>query len=71
MPDYIITFKPDASDNEMQEFKDHAIDQGGYIVQEYSLIKGFAVSFSEKIVTSLETHPLVDRVEEDIQVQTQ
>ncbi|KAJ6002061.1 Proteinase inhibitor propeptide [Penicillium canescens] len=71
MPSYIITCKPDASDDEVQQVKKHAIDQGGEIIHEYNLIKGFSVAFDKDTVTSLETHPHVDNVEEDSEVQTQ
>ncbi|KAJ5775413.1 uncharacterized protein N7511_000424 [Penicillium nucicola] len=71
MPSYIVTCKKDASDAEVQDAKQHAIDQGGKIGHEYSLIKGFAVSFDDDAVNTLESHPHVENVEADSEVKTQ
>ncbi|KAJ5518309.1 Proteinase inhibitor propeptide [Penicillium expansum] len=61
MSSYIITCKPDATDDQVQAVKDHAKEQGGTIGHEYSLIKGFA----------LDSHPHVEHVEADQEVKTQ
>ncbi|KAF3027346.1 hypothetical protein E8E15_006561 [Penicillium rubens] len=71
MSSYIITCKPTATDDEVQAVKDHAQKQGGTIGHEYSLIKGFAVTFPKDTVHSLDAHPHVDNVEADKEVTTQ
>ncbi|KXG49965.1 Proteinase inhibitor, propeptide [Penicillium griseofulvum] len=71
MPSYIITCKKDADDSQVESVKQHAKDQGGSIIHEYSLIKGFAVTFPENTVHSLDTHPHVENVEADSEMRTQ
>ncbi|KAJ5955083.1 Proteinase inhibitor propeptide [Penicillium viridicatum] len=71
MSSYIITCKPDATDDQVQAVKDHAKEQGGTIGHEYSLIKGFAVSFPEDTVHSLDSHPHVEHIEADKEMKTQ
>ncbi|KAJ5165129.1 uncharacterized protein N7500_006959 [Penicillium coprophilum] len=71
MPSYIITCKPDATDDQVQAVKDKATEQGGSIGHEYSLIKGFSVTFPEDSVHSLDSHPHVENVEADGEVKTQ
>ncbi|KAJ5958575.1 uncharacterized protein N7479_005725 [Penicillium vulpinum] len=71
MPSYVITCKPDATDDQVQAVKDHAKEQGGKIGHEYSLIKGFAVSFPDDSVQSLAEHPHVENVEADSEVKIQ
>ncbi|KAJ5543254.1 hypothetical protein N7535_005684 [Penicillium sp. DV-2018c] len=71
MPSYIITCKPEATDVEVNEVKNHAKEQGGEITHEYSLIKGFAVQFPEGTAHTLDSHPHVDNVEADKEVRTQ
>ncbi|KAJ5142877.1 uncharacterized protein N7515_001664 [Penicillium bovifimosum] len=71
MPSYIITCKPDATDDDVQAVKEHARGQGGEITHEYSLIKGFAVSFPDDTAHTLESHPHVENVEADSKVHTQ
>ncbi|KAF9250457.1 uncharacterized protein N7518_005599 [Penicillium psychrosexuale] len=68
---YIITCKPDATDDEVKAVKEHAKEQGGKIGHEYSLIKGFAVSFPDGTVHSLDSNPHVENVEADQEVKTQ
>jgi hypothetical protein len=51
--------------------KDHAIAQGGTIGHEYSLIKGFSVSFPEDAISTLESHEHVKAVEKDGVMKTQ
>ncbi|KAL2754563.1 hypothetical protein ACRALDRAFT_1063363 [Sodiomyces alcalophilus JCM 7366] len=50
--------------------KQHAIDQGGKIGHEYSLIKGFSVTFDKDSVMTLQNHEHVDAVEADQEVKT-
>ncbi|TDZ53152.1 [3-methyl-2-oxobutanoate dehydrogenase [lipoamide]] kinase [Colletotrichum trifolii] len=65
MPTYIVTCKEDASDEQFKAAKQHAIDQGGKIGHEYSLIKGFSVEFPEDQISTLEKHEHVKHVEKD------
>ncbi|KAH6631568.1 hypothetical protein F5144DRAFT_602378 [Chaetomium tenue] len=71
MPSYIITCKKDASDDQVEAAKQHARDQGGQIGHEYSLIKGFQVTFPEDTVQTMKSHDSVDAVELDKEVRTQ
>jgi len=71
MPTYIITCKEDASDEQVQSAKQHAIDQGGKIGHEYKIIKGFSVTFDNDAVQTLEAHEHVKAVEEDAIMTTQ
>ncbi|KAJ4252338.1 hypothetical protein NW762_010936 [Fusarium torreyae] len=71
MPTYIVTCKEDASPEEVESVKQHAIDQGGKIGHEYSIIKGFSVAFDDNAVQTLENHEHVNAVEEDGVMQTQ
>ncbi|OAQ71211.1 peptidase inhibitor i9 domain-containing protein [Pochonia chlamydosporia 170] len=68
MPSYIVTCKDDASDDQIKAAKQHAIDQGGKITHEYTLIKGFAVSFDKDVMTTLESNEHVKAVEVDGEV---
>ncbi|KAH6856838.1 hypothetical protein B0I37DRAFT_368500, partial [Chaetomium sp. MPI-CAGE-AT-0009] len=47
-----VTCKPDATDAQVEEAKQHARDQGGEIGHEYTLIKGFQVIFPDGAVTA-------------------
>ncbi|KAJ5199075.1 hypothetical protein N7491_000362 [Penicillium cf. griseofulvum] len=71
MPSYIITCKPEATDDQVQAVKDHAKEQGGSIQHEYTLIKGFSVTFPEDTIQILEAHPHVENVEADGEMRTQ
>ncbi|KAK3318275.1 peptidase inhibitor I9 [Apodospora peruviana] len=71
MPSYIVTCKEDATPEQVEATKKHAIEQGGKIGHEYSLIKGFQVTFPEGSVSTLEKHEHVKDVEKDQEVKTQ
>ncbi|KAH6635593.1 hypothetical protein B0J18DRAFT_419212 [Chaetomium sp. MPI-SDFR-AT-0129] len=71
MPSYIVTCKENASPEEVAEAKKHAQDQGGQIGHEYSLIKGFQVTFPDDAIQTLESHEHVKAVELDGVVKTQ
>ncbi|KAF6829523.1 hypothetical protein CMUS01_08124 [Colletotrichum musicola] len=71
MPTYIVTCKEDATPDQVKAAKQHAVDQGGKIGHEYSLIKGFSVDFPEDAVQTLESHEHVKAVEKDQEVRTQ
>ncbi|KAI0593098.1 hypothetical protein F4809DRAFT_596586 [Biscogniauxia mediterranea] len=71
MPSYIVTCNPDATPEQVAAAKKHAQDQGGKITHEYNLIKGFAVSFPQDSITTLESHEHVKAVELDGEMKTQ
>ncbi|KAI5466583.1 branched-chain alpha-ketoacid dehydrogenase [Mariannaea sp. PMI_226] len=54
MPTYIV--KDADSDDDCDSAKEHAVQQGGTIGHEYTLIKGFSVTFPEDSITTLESH---------------
>ncbi|KAK3292208.1 uncharacterized protein B0H64DRAFT_224058 [Chaetomium fimeti] len=71
MPSFIVTCKPEATEDQVKAAKQHARDQGGEIGHEYSLIKGFQVTYPEGTVQTMASHEHVQDVEEDKQVTTQ
>ncbi|KAK0742190.1 hypothetical protein B0T21DRAFT_360791 [Apiosordaria backusii] len=71
MPSYIVTCKDHATEEEIAAAKQEAKDQGGTIGHEYTLIKGFQVTFPEGTVQTLEHHEHISSVEEDQDVHTQ
>ncbi|PTB42783.1 hypothetical protein M441DRAFT_55843 [Trichoderma asperellum CBS 433.97] len=71
MPAYIVTLHDDATDEQIAAAKKKATEAGGKITQEYSLIKGFAVSYPEGTVSTLAEDPSVKAVEEDAVMTTQ
>ncbi|KAK4655580.1 hypothetical protein QC762_303590 [Podospora pseudocomata] len=71
MPSYIVTCKDDATPEQIEAAKQHAKDQGGTIGHEYTLIKGFSVSFPEDSVQTLSSHEHVKEVEADQEMRTQ
>ncbi|KAJ5539998.1 hypothetical protein N7513_008330 [Penicillium frequentans] len=74
MSSFVVTFKPDAPDSEVQKVKDEITSGGGQIDHEYSLIKGFSFTRPEVAtldVKSLSSSPHVDNIEADKVVTTQ
>ncbi|KAL2260226.1 hypothetical protein VTK26DRAFT_5852 [Humicola hyalothermophila] len=71
MPSYIVTCKKDATPEQVEAAKQHARDQGGKIGHEYTLIKGFQVTFDEGTVNTMASHEHVEGVELDQEVRTQ
>ncbi|KAK4041371.1 peptidase inhibitor I9 [Parachaetomium inaequale] len=74
MSSYIVTFKADATDAEVQEVKDDVVAKGGTVEHEYSLIKGFSFKTPEVSgfsVDTLSAHPNVETVEADQEMRTQ
>jgi len=71
MPGYIVTLKSSATDAELNAAKKKATEQGGKIGHTYTLFKGFSVAFDNDAVTTLESDPNVQSVEEDQEVKTQ
>ena len=71
MPSYIVTLKDHVTDAEVTAIKKDAVENGGKITHEYTLIKGFAVEYPEDRVSTLESHPHVQAVERDQEMKTQ
>lgn len=65
-----ITLKENASPEELKKAKDKAVDQGGKILHEFTLIKGFTVEFPPDTISCLATDENIV-VEEDGMVTTQ
>ncbi|KUI68994.1 hypothetical protein VM1G_11543 [Cytospora mali] len=71
MPSYIVRCNPDATPEQIEAAKEHAVKQGGTIGHTYNLIKGFSVSFPEGSVVTLESNEHIKEVELDGEVKTQ
>jgi hypothetical protein len=71
MPTYIVTAKDEATDDQVAALKKQAVDQGGKIGHEYTLIKGFSVDYPEDQISTLQNHEHVKAVEKDQEVRTQ
>ncbi|KAL5594372.1 hypothetical protein BROUX41_001307 [Berkeleyomyces rouxiae] len=71
MPSYMVTLKKGSTDEEVTAAKELAQKQGGEITDEFTLIKGFAVSYPEGTVQTLENHPTVQSFEPNGTVKTQ
>ncbi|QUC16701.1 uncharacterized protein UV8b_00942 [Ustilaginoidea virens] len=70
MPSYIVSLKDDATDEQVKAAKQQAVEQGGVIGHEYTLFKGFSVTFDKDAITTLEANQDVKSVEVDGQVTT-
>ncbi|KAF1942232.1 hypothetical protein EJ02DRAFT_444188 [Clathrospora elynae] len=70
MAQFNITLKKDAPKEELDAAKKHVTDQGGKIVHEFSLIKGFTAEIPDDAISTLESNEHVT-VEKDSEVQTQ
>ncbi|EPS36568.1 hypothetical protein H072_9898 [Dactylellina haptotyla CBS 200.50] len=68
MPSYIVTVKEGVPKDAA---KQAAIDKGGKITHDYTLINAFAVEFPADSMVTLDAHPDVQAVEEDQVVTTQ
>ncbi|KAI2624324.1 hypothetical protein GGR54DRAFT_595985 [Hypoxylon sp. NC1633] len=71
MPTYIVTCKPEATPEQVTAAKKRAEEQGGKIGHEYSLIKGFSVTFPSDAITTLKADENIQNVEMDQEVKTQ
>ncbi|PWY71755.1 hypothetical protein BO70DRAFT_399445 [Aspergillus heteromorphus CBS 117.55] len=70
MPFYNVTLKKDSPPEELQKAKDKAVEQGGSIKHEYTLIKGFTVEYPADHVSVLESSDHI-HVEQDGEVSIQ
>ncbi|EFQ96318.1 hypothetical protein P3342_005877 [Pyrenophora teres f. teres] len=68
MAQFNITLKKDAPKEELEAAKKHVTDQGGKIVNEFTLIKGFTAEIPDDAVTTLESNEHVT-VEKDAEIQ--
>ncbi|KAF4587544.1 Proteinase inhibitor, propeptide [Ophiocordyceps camponoti-floridani] len=71
MPSYIVTLNDDATPEQIAAAKQQVCEQGGKIEHEYTIFKGFSVSFPSDAVTTLKASPYVKDVEEDQKVSIQ
>ncbi|KAF2736787.1 hypothetical protein EJ04DRAFT_510890 [Polyplosphaeria fusca] len=70
MPAFNVTLKSGASPSELESAKKKVTDEGGKIINEFTLIKGFTAEFPADAVHTLETNDHVT-VEADSEVKTQ
>ncbi|KAF2279348.1 uncharacterized protein EI97DRAFT_455607 [Westerdykella ornata] len=70
MPAYNVTLKKGASKEDVEAAKKKAVDQGGKITNEFTIIPGFTVEFPEDKVSVLESDENLT-VEKDAEVRTQ
>ncbi|KAK8223230.1 hypothetical protein HDK90DRAFT_499808 [Phyllosticta capitalensis] len=70
MPNVNVTLKEGASEEELQKAKKTVKEQGGKIINEFKLIKGFTAEFPADKVSVLSTNDHIT-VEEDSIVTTQ
>ncbi|CAO2653728.1 uncharacterized protein K460DRAFT_269852 [Cucurbitaria berberidis CBS 394.84] len=70
MPQYNVTLNKDASKDDLEKAKQHVKDQGGEIVSEFSLIKGFTAKIPDDAVSTLQSNDKIT-VEADGEVRTQ
>ncbi|CAI9631637.1 hypothetical protein AA0114_g12174 [Alternaria tenuissima] len=68
MAQFNITLKKDAPKEELEAAKKHVTDQGGKIVNEFTLIKGFTAEIPDDAVSTLESNEHVT-VEKDAEIQ--
>ncbi|EMD85920.1 hypothetical protein COCC4DRAFT_146657, partial [Bipolaris maydis ATCC 48331] len=65
-----ITLKKDAPKEELDAAKKKVTDQGGKIINEFTLIKGFTAEIPDDVVSTLKSSEHVT-VETDAEVRTQ
>ncbi|KAF2265898.1 hypothetical protein CC78DRAFT_615454 [Lojkania enalia] len=70
MPTFNVTLNKDAPAEKLDAAKKQAVDQGGKIVNEFTLIKGFTVEMPADSVSALSSNEHVT-VEADSEVKTQ
>ncbi|KAF1913023.1 hypothetical protein BDU57DRAFT_503765 [Ampelomyces quisqualis] len=70
MPQFNVTLAKDASADELEKAKQHVKDQGGEIVSEFTLIKGFTAKIPDDAVSVLKSNDKIT-VEADGEVTTQ
>ncbi|KAL6708033.1 hypothetical protein ACN47E_003467 [Coniothyrium glycines] len=68
MPQFNITLNKDADKSELEAAKKHVTDQGGKIVNEFTLIKGFTAEIPDDAVSTLESNDKIT-VEKDAEIQ--
>ena len=58
-------FKPETSEEVINEIKTQVLDSGGLIYQQYTIIKGFAAEMPEPFVQVLKEKSNIQSIEED------
>lgn len=70
MPQFNVTLNKDASPEDLEQAKQQIRDQGGEIVSEFTLIKGFTARLPDDAVSTLQSNDKIT-VEHDGVVTTQ
>lgn len=70
MPQINVSLKDGASSDQLETAKKQVTDQGGKIVHEFKLVKGFTAEFPADKLHTLQSNEHLN-VEEDKQVTTQ
>ncbi|OBA24234.1 hypothetical protein METBIDRAFT_34250 [Metschnikowia bicuspidata var. bicuspidata NRRL YB-4993] len=68
---HIVTLKETASTEDVNSLKLKIAEQGGVILDEFSLIKGFSVKLTQPVADFIKNHHLVNSIEEDKEVKIQ
>ncbi|GEQ72251.1 hypothetical protein JCM33374_g5938 [Metschnikowia sp. JCM 33374] len=68
---YIVTLKDSASTEDVHGLKSKISEQGGKVLDEFSLIKGFSVNLPVPVADFIKSHQLVNSIEEDKEVKIQ
>ncbi|MBW0519963.1 hypothetical protein O181_059678 [Austropuccinia psidii MF-1] len=68
---YIITFKEDTTQQQLDDYEHQLVSQGGHITHRYtSVLKGFAVKIEPSALNSLQQNPQITGIEPDGEVHT-
>ncbi|KAI2824768.1 hypothetical protein CBS147343_9698 [Aspergillus niger] len=67
---YIVSLKKESPPEELEKAKKTATDNGGKIVKEFALVKGFVVQYDDEQVSTLESSDHI-HVEKDSEVSIQ
>lgn len=68
---YIVTLKDTASTEDVHGLKLKISEQGGQVLDEFSLIKGFLVKLNQPVADFIKDHHVVNSIEEDKEVKIQ
>ena len=71
MSKYIVGLLPTATEDELKNVAQTFEQQGGKILHQHTLFKGFTGELSDTKVNALESNPLVEGIEADSKVSIQ
>ncbi|CAE6464893.1 unnamed protein product [Rhizoctonia solani] len=66
MKSYIVMFTPDASKDQMENYKHKVQESGGSVKYEYDIIKGMAVSMPDSHVQLFSSDPIVSTIADTV-----